>query len=105
MELEFDPKKVSYQTLLKHLFRIHDPTQLNRQGPDVGDNYRSAIFYHDEEQKKEAEAIIKKLQSSYKKPIVTQVALADEFYPAEEYHQKFTKKTGQGACHVAYKQI
>ncbi len=105
LELEFDESKVSYKTLLKHLFRIHDPTQLNRQGPDIGDSYRSAIFYHSDEQKNEAEELIKTLQKNYDKPIVTQIVPAGEFYKAEEYHQKYTEKTGMGACHVAYAEV
>lgn len=100
--VEFDPKIVSYETLLKHFFIIHDPTQLNRQGPDVGDNYRSVIFYYDESQKKIAERIIKLEQIKHDEPIVTQVDEASEFYSAEDYHQKFTAKTGRGACHVDY---
>jgi methionine-S-sulfoxide reductase len=105
VELEFDPKKVSYKTLLKHILRIHDPTQLNRQGPDIGDNYRSAIFYHSDEQKDQATQLIDESKVNYKIPIVTQVVPATEFYLAEEYHQKFTEKTGQGSCHIAYKPL
>lgn len=103
--LEFDPDQVSYRTLVKHFFRMHDPTQLNRQGPDVGDNYRSAIFYFDDNQKFAAEEVIRSAQPNFKKPIVTQIAPADTFYPAEEYHQKYTQKTGLGMCHVAYEPI
>lgn len=105
VELEFDPSKVTYEVLLKHLFRIHDPTQLNRQGPDVGDNYRSAIFYHNEEQKEQAEKTIEGLKPEYKDTIVTQVVPAETFYIAEEYHQKYTQRTGMGACHVAYRPV
>lgn len=103
--LEFDPKKVTYETLVKHFFRMHDPTQLNRQGPDVGDQYRSAIFYKNEEQKKIADAVRDKSQANFKEPIVTQIVASSAFYPAEEYHQKFTEKTGRGMCHVLYKPI
>src|SRR5579885_1607942 len=100
VKIEFDPQKASYETLLKHFFRMHDPTQLNRQGPDIGDNYRSAIFYTLEAQKTAAEKIIKKLtdEKKFDKPIVTQVVKAGEFYPAEAYHQKFTERTGHGFC-------
>jgi methionine-S-sulfoxide reductase len=107
LRIVFDPKKVSYVTLLKHFFRLHDPTQLNRQGPDVGENYRSVIFYKDDAQKKNAVKLIKELDESgeYKKPIVTTLELAAKFYPAEDYHQKFTQKTGRGACHVDYIQL
>jgi methionine-S-sulfoxide reductase len=100
----YDPEKVSYQTLLKQFFHMHDPTQLNRQGPDVGDNYRSAIFYLDGEQKKLAQAKIDELDQTgmYKKPVVTTLESAGHFWPAEEYHQKYTQKTGIGACHISY---
>ncbi|HET6864101.1 MAG TPA: peptide-methionine (S)-S-oxide reductase MsrA [Candidatus Saccharimonadales bacterium] len=103
----YDPQKLSYQTLLKHFFRLHDPTQLNRQGPDVGDNYRSAIFYLDDEQKKLAQAKIKELDNSgaYKKPVVTTLEPAGHFWPAEDYHQKYVQKTGIGACHVSYAEV
>ncbi len=100
--IEFDPAKVTYETLLKQFFRMHDPTQLNRQGPDVGDSYRSAIFYFDDQQKQLAEKIMKEQQANYKDPIVTQIAPTGEFYKAEEYHQKYTQKTGQGMCHIPY---
>ncbi len=104
LKIIFDPNKVSYKTLLKHFFRLHDPTQLNRQGPDIGDNYRSAVFYADENQKTNAQKVIDKLAKSgeYKKPIVTTLEPATKFWPAEDYHQKFTERTGQGACHVDY---
>jgi methionine-S-sulfoxide reductase len=100
----FDPSKVTYKTIVKQFFHMHDPTQLNRQGPDVGDNYRSAIFYKDEAQKTTAENVIKDLDKSeqYKKPIVTTLEKFTKFWPAEEYHQKFVKKTGHGTCHIEY---
>jgi methionine-S-sulfoxide reductase len=101
-ELTFDPAKVSYETLVKQFFHMHDPTQLNRQGPDVGDSYRSAIFYHDAEQKNIAEKIMQEVQPDFDKPIVTQLVPAQEFYEAEDYHQKFSERTGQGMCHVPY---
>ncbi len=100
--IEFDSTKVSYETLLKQFFRMHDPTQLNRQGPDVGDSYRSAIFYFDEKQKDLAEKIKKDCQTDFRDPIVTQITAASEFYEAEEYHQKYTEKTGRGMCHIPY---
>lgn len=104
VKVEFDPKQVSYETLLQHFFRLHDPTQLNRQGPDIGDNYRSAIFYTSEAQQAAAEKLIKKLsdEKKFKKPIVTQVERAGEFYQAEDYHQKYTERTGHGFCAVDY---
>ena len=103
----FDPQKVSYDTLLKQFFHMHDPTQLNRQGPDIGDNYRSAIFYTDDAQKQTAQAMIDKLNASgeYKKPIVTTLEPAGQWWPAEEYHQKYTQKTGIGACHINYSPV
>ncbi len=104
-EVEFDPRKVSFETLVKQFFRMHDPTQLNRQGPDIGDSYRSAIFYFDEGQKQAAEAIKKSVQSNFKKPIVTETSKATEFYAAEDYHQKYVQKTGRGACHIPFTPI
>lgn len=103
--LDFDPEQVSYETLCRQFFRMHDPTQLNRQGPDVGDSYRSAIFYFDDEQKKIAEAVKAELAGTYKKPIVTQIEPAAKFYPAEDYHQKYTERTGRGMCHVPYEPV
>lgn len=100
--LEYDAGKVSYATLVKQFFRLHDPTQLNRQGPDVGDNYRSAIFYTTDEQKAVAERVRDELQPKLSAPIVTEITQAGPFYRAEEYHQKYTEKTGRGACHVPY---
>lgn len=91
IQIYYDPEKVKYNTLLEVLFIAHDPTQLNRQGPDVGPQYRSAIFYHNDDQKKAAEATIKRLDESglFKKPIVTQVAAYKEFWVAEKYHQDY----------------
>ncbi len=105
VELEFDPEQVSYEVLVKQFFRMHDPTQLNRQGPDVGDQYRSAIFYIDDEQKQIAEAVRDELQTGLDKPIATQITPAATFYPAEEYHQKFTERTGRGMCHIPYQDV
>lgn len=103
--LEFDPDKVSYETLCRHFFRMHDPTQLNRQGPDIGDSYRTAIFYADKEQKRIAETVKTQAQADFKKPIVTEIAAASEFYPAEDYHQKFTERTGRGMRHIPYEPL
>ncbi|MCU1273447.1 MAG: methionine sulfoxide reductase, partial [Bryobacterales bacterium] len=94
IQITFNPEKISYGQLLKVFFAVaHDPTQLNRQGPDYGRQYRSAIFYKDAEQKKVAEAYIKQLQEAqvFHKPVVTEVSQLKEFYPAEEYHQDFVK--------------
>lgn len=94
IHIVYDPGIVSYKELLDVFFRLHDPTQLNRQGADIGSQYRSAIFYHNEEQKREAENMIDKLGKSgrFQAPIVTQIKPASDFYPAEEYHQKFYEK-------------
>ncbi len=90
----YDPEEITYEELVLFFFKIHDPTQLNRQGLDVGSQYRSAIFYHDEIQKKTALKVIENLNTSkrYKKPITTQVVPYSEFYKAEEYHQKYYEK-------------
>ncbi len=105
--IEFDPKVVTYEELLIHLFRIHDPTQLNRQGPDIGDSYRSAIFYTNDNQRQIAEDYISQISMSIenKEPIVTEVTKLAKFYEAEDYHQKYTERTGRGMCHVAYEPI
>lgn len=103
--IEFKPDIVTYETLVRHFFRLHDPTQLNRQGPDVGDNYRSAIFAISDEQEETAEHIKDELASSYKEPIVTVIDRLGPFYKAEAYHQKYAEKTGRGMCHVAYEPL
>ena len=100
--VEYDQNEVTTETLIKQFFRMHDPTTLNRQGPDVGDSYRSAIFCVTDEQKEIAEKVIAEVQPNFKDPIVTQIVLAGPFYEAEDYHQKFTEKTGRGMCHVPY---
>jgi peptide-methionine (S)-S-oxide reductase len=95
IQITFDPSKISYGQLLKVFFAVaHDPTQLNRQGPDYGRQYRSAIFYKDAEQKRVAEAYIKQLEAAqvFHKPIVTEVVELKAFYPAEEYHQQFVRR-------------
>jgi peptide-methionine (S)-S-oxide reductase len=93
----YDPDIVSYSELVDVFFQLHDPTQLNRQGPDIGTQYRSAIFYHSEDQKKEAEKAIKKREESgrFQAPIMTQIGPASKFFPAEEYHQKFYQKLAE----------
>jgi len=103
--IEFDPKKVSYAVLCRHFFRMHDPTQLNRQGPDVGDNYRSAIFYFGQSQRKVAERIKKDARPKFRKPIVTVIEPAARFYEAEDYHQEYAERTGRGQCHVPYQPL
>jgi methionine-S-sulfoxide reductase len=101
-EVLFDPAAISYRDMVRQFFRMHDPTQLNRQGPDVGDSYRSAIFYTTDDQRYIAEGVKTKVQAMFDKPVVTEITQAAEFYKAEEYHQKFFQKTGVGACHVPY---
>ena len=106
VKVEFDPKKISYEKLLQHFFRMHDPTQLNRQGPDIGDSYRSTIFYSSKSQKDSAEKTIKELNSKqYDGRVVTSLEKFKKWWPAEDYHQKFTQRTGRGMCHVAYEPI
>ena len=100
VEVVFNEKLVSYETLAKLFFEIHDPTQLNRQGPDLGDQYRSAVFYADEEQRRTAHKLIGMLKSNGLK-VVTEVVPAQKFWPAEDYHQDYYKRTGkQPYCHV-----
>lgn len=103
--LEFDPKEVEYKTLVMQFFRMHDPTQLNRQGPDVGDNYRSVIYYFNDQQKEIAEKVKADLQKNFTKPIVTEISPAKQFYEAEDYHQKYAERTGRGMCHVDYQPV
>lgn len=102
VQVEYDPEKVSFDHLLDVFFTLHDPTTLNRQGPDVGTQYRSAIFFHDADQKKAAEAKIAALSAEgrFRRPIVTQVVPAETFYPAEEYHQRYLEKRGQASCSI-----
>ncbi len=100
VEVTFDPQQVDYEQLLSLFWQIHDPTQLNRQGPDVGDQYRSAIFTHGEEQERLATASRDREQHNYTRPIVTQILPAPRFWPAEEYHQRYFEKSGGGACHI-----
>ena len=98
VHLEYDPKIVSYKELLKVFWSIHDPAQKNRQGLDVGTQYRSAIFYYTQEQKKIAELSKKSEQEKYSRQIVTEISPAGVFYHAEEYHQKYLVKAGKKTC-------
>jgi peptide-methionine (S)-S-oxide reductase len=103
VRIAFDPAKISFREILEVFFTIHDPTTLNRQGADVGTQYRSAIFYHSDEQKRVAEEVIAEIASAgiWKNPIVTEVVPAPEFYPAEDYHQEyFARNPNQGYCQV-----
>lgn len=96
VQVEYDPTKVSYEELLEVFWNIHDPTQLNRQGPDVGTQYRSAIYFHNPEQEATAIASREELKRSgrHKKPIVTEITPASAFYNAEDYHQQYLEKRG-----------
>ena len=98
VEVTYDPEQVSYDDLLRVFWGKHDPTQLNRQGWDVGDQYRSAIFVHDEEQRAAAEASKQQEQAGYRRPIVTEITPAETFYEAEDYHQQYLEKRGRSSC-------
>lgn len=102
VEVEFDPSRVSYDKLLEVFWENHDPTQLNRQGPDFGKQYRSAIFFHTPQQESQAKASKESMEKShrYAKPIVTQIVPAGTFYEAEDYHQQYLEKRGLAACHI-----
>ncbi len=102
VEVTFDPSIVSYDDLLNLFWDMHDPTTLNRQGPDVGDQYRSVIFYHTPEQRERAERSKAEQQASgrYRNPIVTEIVPASTFWRAEEYHQKYLVKHGRASCHI-----
>lgn len=99
VEVVYDPAKVSFEELCAYFWRLHDPTTVNRQGPDRGSQYRSAIFYLNDEQKKTAETVKVEAQKKWKKPIVTEIVPAPKFYRAEEYHQDYFKKNGGHGCH------
>lgn len=103
VELDFDPEQISYSQLLDAFFALHDPTTLNRQGPDWGTQYRSVIFYHSPEQEREARAVIDRLTTEgvFKpKRIVTHVVPAQNFWRAEDYHQRYLEKRGLASCHI-----
>ena len=100
-QIKFDPQELSFKELLQVFFAVHDPTTLNRQGNDIGSSYRSAIFYHDQEQKRIAEEVIREVteEGVYDNPIVTEVTAFDKFYPAENYHQEyFANNPNQPYC-------
>ncbi len=104
IQVEFDPAVISYEKLLEIFFESHDPTTLNRQGADVGDQYRSVIFYHNDDQKKTAEKAKITAQSTQQDPIVTQIVPLKKFWPAEDYHQDyFNQHPGQGYCSFVIK--
>jgi len=98
--VEFDPGKVPYERLLDVFWKIHDPTQLNRQGPDVGTQYRSAVFYLTPEQETAAKTSREQVQDGFSRPVVTEVTQASAFWPAEEYHQRYFEKHGMVGCEI-----
>jgi len=102
VEVEYDPNQVSYEDLLNVFWENHDPTQVNRQGPDHGTQYRTVIFYHNDEQKRLAEESKKNLSESgrFKRPIATEIVSATDFWKAEEYHQQYLEKRGLASCHI-----
>ena len=103
VQVEFDPSVISYSKLLDIFWHLHDPTTVNRQGPDIGDQYRSAVFYHSPNQKNIAISSRNAIQESgeVKNKIVTEISPASDFYPAEEYHQQYVEKGGHAVCHTA----
>lgn len=104
VRVTFDPAALSYRDLLSVFFSIHDPTQLNRQGSDVGSQYRSAIFYHSEEQQREAQGLVADLtrEKLFREPIVTEIAAASDFHIAEEYHQEYFERVGSQNPYCSY---
>jgi peptide-methionine (S)-S-oxide reductase len=102
VQVTFDPEKVSYQQLLDAFFKMHDPTQVNRQGPDFGTQYRTAIFFHSPEQQAIAKKTKETLQASgrFRAPISTEITPATTFWRAEEYHQRYLEKRGAASCHI-----
>ena len=100
VQVEFDPDEVSYDQLLDVFWDEHDPTQVNRQGPDIGSNYRSAIFFHSPEQQEQALASKARAQAGFDRPIATEITPASDFWRAEEYHQQYLVKRGVASCRI-----
>ena len=100
VQVEYDPSQIAYEDLLEVFWNCHDPTTLNRQGPDLGTQYRSAVFFHTLEQEAMALESKEKVQGRFKRPIVTEITPASTFYRAEEYHQQYLEKRGQASCHL-----
>ena len=102
VQVEFDPTQVSYEDLLMVFWTNHDPTTKNRQGPDIGEQYRSAIFFHSPEQEAAATASKERLEAEgrFRRPVVTEITPASEFYVAEDYHQQYLEKRGLSTCHI-----
>ena len=105
VEVTYDPERISYDELLDAFWRKHNPTQLNRQGWDFGDQYRSVVFVHDEEQRAAAEASKEHEQARHRRPIVTAIEPAQTFWPAEDYHQQYLEKRGRSSCTVELQEI
>jgi len=103
VQVEFDSGKITYEKLLSAFWDCHDPTTLNRQGPDIGTQYRSAIFYHDAAQEKIAQQSKADWQSQFDRPIITEIVPAGPFYKAEEYHQRYLEKQGLSTCPIGDK--
>lgn len=105
VEVDFDPNQISFRELVDLFWTIHDPTTPNRQGPDVGSQYRSAVYYHNQSQREQAEASKKAASDSgrFKRPVVTEITAASTFYLAEDYHQQYLEKRGQASCHSGIK--
>ena len=103
VEVTYDPDKIGYDDLLRVFWENHDPTQLNRQGPDIGDQYRTAIFFHSPEQESAARSSKERLERAgrYRRPIVTQIVPAATFYEAEDYHQQYLEKRGLATCRIS----
>jgi peptide-methionine (S)-S-oxide reductase len=102
VQVEYDPTQVSYKDLLNVFWENHDPTQVNRQGPDVGTQYRTVVFYHSDAQKQIAEESKRELEASgkFRRPIATEIVPADTFWMAEDYHQQYLEKRGLSSCHI-----
>jgi len=100
VEVDYDPSVVTFEELLNDFWKIHDPTTPNRQGPDIGSQYRSGIFFHTPEQEAKAISSKEKMQQRLARPIVTQIVAAQTFWPAEEYHQRYLEKHGGASCHI-----
>jgi methionine-S-sulfoxide reductase len=100
-KVDFDPGQISLNSILKYFFMMHDPTLINRQGPDIGSQYRSIILCTSEADRLLASEVMQSMQQHSQAKIVTEVGLLSQFWPAEEYHQKFTERTGRGMCHIS----
>jgi peptide-methionine (S)-S-oxide reductase len=102
VQVQFDPEQIGYETLLALFFKMHNPTTFNRQGPDIGSQYRSVVFYHSADQEIAAQRAIAEIDESgrWQQPVVTQVQAAEPFWPAEEYHQRYLEKHGLGFCSI-----